>query len=129
MVESATYLVTTDIAKRSGLIDVRYRVADGRFVLDNKDLERVRFTASEYVSGLAGVEEIPFAQARQLIRENGFVMGMSDSQTLPDDMGEYETPSEEVPEIEGREEEIPNDESVEEEGMNDGKESEEVEDE
>ena len=50
--------MTKDIAIRSGLIESRYRIADGRFVLDNKDLSRVRFTPDEYISGLAGVEKV-----------------------------------------------------------------------
>ena len=69
------YLVTKDIAIRSGLIESRYRIADGRFVLDNKDLSRVRFTPDEYISGLAGVEKVSDEEAETLIAQNGYQMG------------------------------------------------------
>ena len=69
------YLVTKDIAIRSGLIESRYRIADGRFVLDNKDLSRVRFTPDEYISGLAGVEKVSGEEAETLIAQNGYQMG------------------------------------------------------
>ena len=69
------YLVTKDIAIRSGLIESRYRIADGRFVLDNKDLSRVRFTPDEYISGLAGVEKVSEEEAETLIAQNGYQMG------------------------------------------------------
>lgn len=73
--DSAVYLVTADIATRSGLIENRYRVADGRYVLDNKDLSRVRFTTDEYISGLEGVEKVDPERADTLIAENGYKMG------------------------------------------------------
>ena len=57
MLETATYLVTKEIAIRSGLVDSRYRIADGRFVLNNRDLSRVRFEPDEYINGLEGVEK------------------------------------------------------------------------
>ena len=69
------YLVTKDIAIRSGLIESRYRIADGRFVLDNKDLSRVRFTPDEYISGLAGVAKVSEDEAETLIAQNGYQMG------------------------------------------------------
>ena len=69
------YLVTRDIAIRSGLIESRYRITDGRFVLDNKDLSRVRFTPDEYISGLAGVEKVSGEEAETLIAQNGYQMG------------------------------------------------------
>ena len=73
--DSAVYLVTADIATRSGLIENRYRVADGRYVLDIKDLSRVRFTTDEYISGLEGVEKVDPERADTLIAENGYKMG------------------------------------------------------
>lgn len=75
MLETATYLVTKEIAIRSGLISSRYRVADGRFVLNNRDLSRVRFSPDEYVNGLEGVEKISSEQAKTLIRQNNFRLG------------------------------------------------------
>lgn len=74
--DTAFYLVTRDIAIRSGLVDVRYRTLDGRFILDNKDLSRVRFTTDEYVSGLAGVEKISESEAQTLIARGGYKKGL-----------------------------------------------------
>jgi hypothetical protein len=74
--DTAFYLVTRDIAIRSGLVDVRYRTHDGRFILDNKDLSRVRFTTDEYVSGLAGVEKITESEAQALIAQGGYKKGL-----------------------------------------------------
>ena len=72
---NAIYLVSRDIAIRSGLIQIRYRIADGRFVLNNKDLSYVRFTPDEYINGLAGVERTSEEIAARLIAENGYKMG------------------------------------------------------
>jgi hypothetical protein len=74
--DTAFYLVTRDIAIRSGLVDVRYRTLDGRFILDNKDLSRVRFTTDEYISGLKGVEKISEAEAQTLIAQGGYKKGL-----------------------------------------------------
>lgn len=70
--DTAYYLVTMAIAKRSGLVGKRYIAPDGRFILDNKDLSRVRFTTEEYISGLNGVERISEMQAQSLIAEGGY---------------------------------------------------------
>lgn len=75
MIDIAFYLVTKDIAQRAGLIRERYIAPDGRFILDNKDLARIRFTTDEYVSGLHGVERITQAQAKTLIAQGGYNMG------------------------------------------------------
>lgn len=72
---NAVYLVSRDIAIRSGLIQIRYRIADGRFVLNNKDLSYVRFTPDEYIDGLKGVERTSEEIAARLIAENGYKMG------------------------------------------------------
>ena len=77
--DTALYLVTKDIAIRSGMIESRYRIADGRFVLDSKDLSRVRFTSDEYVTGLHGVEKVTQDVARSLIAQNGFTIGLEPS--------------------------------------------------
>lgn len=73
--DTAVYLVTREIAIRSGVMEHRYRIADGRFVLDNKDLSRVRFTTDEYVSGLSGVEKVSQSEAERLIKRNGYQRG------------------------------------------------------
>ena len=74
MIDTAFYLVTRDILERAGLVGQRYRSADGRYVLDNKDLSRVRFTTDEYINGLAGVEKITAEQAKQIIADGGYSM-------------------------------------------------------
>lgn len=76
MLETATYLVTKEIAIRSGLVDSRYRIADGRFVLNNRDLSRVRFEPDEYINGLEGVEKVTPERAKTLIRQNNFAIGL-----------------------------------------------------
>ena len=78
MMDSATYLVTQEIAERSGLIDTRYRIADGRFVLNDRDLARVRFTTDEYISGLQGVEKVSTQEAETLIAQNNYTMGLNE---------------------------------------------------
>lgn len=112
------YLVTKDIAIRSGLIESRYRIADGRFVLDNKDLSRVRFTPDEYISGLAGVEKVSDEDAETLIAQNGYQMGddveqqqahqqahQQESETVTETQDVEETPTDET---EQEQEEITN---------------------
>lgn len=86
--DTALYLVTKDIATRSGLIDSRYRIADGRFVLDNKDLSRVRFTTDEYINGLQGVEKVDDATAKTLIAQNGYQMGLKEVQFVTEQQEE-----------------------------------------
>lgn len=75
MVDSAVYKVSRQIAERSGLLSGRYRTKDGDFILNNRDLSRVRFTTEEYINGLAGVEKITEEEAKILINENGEKMG------------------------------------------------------
>lgn len=76
----ALYLVSEEIATRSGVIESRYRVSDGRFVLDSKDLSRIRFTIEEYIHGLDGVEMVDAERAKTLISANGNVMGLPKAQ-------------------------------------------------
>ena len=76
MVDITFYLVTQAIAQRSGVIESRYRIKDGRFVLDNKDLSYIRFTPDEYIDGLKGVEKVSKDDAMLLIKENGYKMGV-----------------------------------------------------
>ena len=75
MMETARYLVSQEIAERSGMIDSRYRVADGRYVLNENDLSRVRFTVDEYVNGLSGVEKVDKDVAKTLIAQNNYQIG------------------------------------------------------
>lgn len=75
MIDIAYYLATADIAKRCNLIGKRYMSEDGRFIIDNKDLSRLRLTSVEYVEGIKGIEKITHSKARDLVAENGFNFG------------------------------------------------------
>lgn len=111
--EIAFYKVTEDIAIRSGLIAERYRTADNEhWILDNKDLSRVRFTADEYINGLSGVEKITENEAETLIALGGYKFGYEglddDRNVVVDEQDETEGKSEETisPEDTGNIEEV-----------------------
>lgn len=101
--EIAFYKVTEDIAIRSGLIAERYRTADNEhWILDNKDLSRVRFTADEYINGLSGVEKITENEAETLIALGGYKFGyegLDDDGNVVVDEQEDETPQEQEQEV------------------------------
>ena len=101
--EIAFYKVTEDIAIRSGLIAERYRTADNEhWILDNKDLSRVRFTADEYINGLSGVEKITENEAETLIALGGYKFGyegLDDAGNVVVDEQEGETPLEQEQEV------------------------------
>ena len=67
--EAANYLVTRDIALRSGFISTRHRTKDGYFILNDRDLSCVRFTVDEYVNGLSGVKKISKAAIGDITEE------------------------------------------------------------
>ena len=99
--EIAFYKVTEDIAIRSGIIAERYRTADNEhWILDNKDLSRVRFTADEYINGLSGVEKITENEAETLIALGGYKFGyegLDDGRNvIVDEQEETEVESEET---------------------------------
>ena len=97
MLDTAFYLVTRDIAVRSGVVNERYRTSDGRFVLDNKDLGRIRLTSEEFVTGLKGIESVDRATAYALIQQNGNKRGLTEAEyTAPVQESEpvVETPAE-----------------------------------
>lgn len=111
--EIAFYKVTEDIAIRSGLIAERYRTADNEhWILDNKDLSRVRFTADEYINGLSGIEKITENEAETLIALGGYKFGyegLDDGRNVVvDEQEETECESEETasPEDNGNVEEV-----------------------
>lgn len=101
--EIAFYKVTEDIAIRSGLIAERYRTADNEhWILDNKDLSRVRFTADEYINGLSGVEKITENEAETLIALGGYKFGyegLDDDGNVVVDEQEGETPLKQEQEV------------------------------
>lgn len=101
--EIAFYKVTEDIAIRSGLIAERYRTADNEhWILDNKDLSRVRFTADEYINGLSGVEKITENEAETLIALGGYKFGyegLDEGGNVVVDEQEGETPLKQEQEV------------------------------
>lgn len=81
MLESQEFLVTRDIALRTGSIQYKYRTKDGRFIVDSRTLSRINFTSEEILSGLKGVEKITKEEARTLIAKGGYKMGDSEEST------------------------------------------------
>ena len=65
------------IAERTGRINARYRTRDGRYIIDNNDLKRLRLTAEEYITGLKGVERIDDTEAKRMIALGGRAMGVA----------------------------------------------------
>jgi len=73
--ENTHYLASEDIARRSGMIESRYRTKDGRYVLNNRDLSRIRLSGDEFVTGLNGIEKITKEDADALIKDGGYTLG------------------------------------------------------
>ena len=66
--------VSADIARRTGVIDVRHRTADGEFIINESDLRMVRFEPEEYVKGIAG-QVLTEQEAAKLIEAGGNKIG------------------------------------------------------
>ena len=75
MIDVQNYVVTREIALRTGDIRFKYRTNDGRFIVDNRTLAKIRFTSDEIVNGLDGVEKITEEEAKTLIARGGYKMG------------------------------------------------------
>ena len=75
MVDSQDFLVTREVALRTGEIQYKYRTADGRFIVDARTLSRIRFTSDEIINGLHGIEKITHEEAETLIAKNNYQMG------------------------------------------------------
>lgn len=71
MVENKFYLVSEEVARRSAVIEARYRIADRRFVYDSKDILGLNLTDADKEK----VEEVSKQQAMILVRENGNQIG------------------------------------------------------
>lgn len=115
----AYYKVIEEIGIRSGLIEQRYRTVDMHWILDNKDLGRVRLTPEEYISGLEGIEKITQQQAEQLIAENGYKMGYEGLDDGDDD-DEQEPQEQEQEVVDEQEENNENNENTDETQENGG---------
>ena len=79
--DASNYLVTREIALRTGEIQNHYRTTDGRFILDKRALSIIRFTSDEYINGLSGVEKISKDEALTLIAKGGYHLGDSEDET------------------------------------------------
>lgn len=75
MVDSQNFLVTREVALRTGDIRYKYRTEDGRFIIDARILSRINFTSEEIVNGLSGIKKITKEEAETLIARNGYTMG------------------------------------------------------
>lgn len=84
------FVVSADIAERSGLINSRYRTADNRFILNEDDMRHVRLEPQEYLTGIPA-ETVDEATSRSLISEGGYSIGPlpeqrdSSAESNPDD--------------------------------------------
>lgn len=96
MIDVQNYVVTRDVALRTGDIKYKYRTEDGRFVVDNRTLSKIKFTSDEIINGLKGVEKITNEEAKELIAKGGYKMGDSDEVTMPKqkEQVEEQTPKE-----------------------------------
>lgn len=75
MVDAQDFLVTREVAMRTGDIRYKYRTKDGRFIIDARTLSRIQFTSEEMLNGLSGIEKITEEEAQTLIAENDYKMG------------------------------------------------------
>lgn len=75
MMDTAVYFVSPNIAIRAGKIDDRYVIKDGRYVLNEKDLNRITFSTNEIIGGLKGVKKVTPKEAEEAIKENGYTFG------------------------------------------------------
>lgn len=76
MIDTALFLVDAVIAQRAGRMVGRYKTEEGKYILNEKDLEHVRFTTEEYLTGLKGVKKITQAEADELIKRGGYELNL-----------------------------------------------------
>lgn len=92
MVDTQKFIVTKDVALRTGVnLGYKYRTKDGRFILDARTLSNIRFTSDEIMNGLSGIEKITDEEAKTLIAQNNYNMGMGNES----EESEVEEPKEE----------------------------------
>ena len=111
-VDKGLFLVSREIAIRSGMVASRYRTTDGKFILNERDMSRVRPTSDEIIHGF-DIKEITKAQALELSRKNGYKMGLDEEsegvvaeQPLNDEYIGEEEPVAEVNEEEQENEQV-----------------------
>lgn len=109
------FSVSADVAVRAGLANERYRTADGRFIMTDKDLQRVRLTPDEIVHGLDAIM-LTKQEAEHLIAENGLKMGFEE--TVEEEPVVEQTPDAEDADAENEESEETNEADSEDDGEN-----------
>lgn len=95
MIDVQDYLVTRDIALRTGSIQYKYRTADGQFIVDNRTLSKIKLTSDEFINGLQGIKKISKEEAKTLIAQNDFQMGDTENAETNEKVREESTVIEE----------------------------------
>lgn len=102
MRKEKSFLASAEIAGRIGVIESRYRVPDGRYILSERDLRTYRFsmTPEEFVNGL-DVEILTDKQLNRLIRKStlGLANAQMDEHLVGKNNSSYEQVEELDPEI------------------------------
>lgn len=98
MRKEKSFLASAEIAGRIGVIESRYRVPDGRYILSERDLRTYRFsmTPEEFVNGL-DVEILTDKQLNRLIRKS--TLGLANAQMDEHLVGKNNSSFEQVEEL------------------------------
>lgn len=91
------YIVPKDVALRTGDISNCYKTDDGRYVMDSRQLQRIRLTGDEYLTGLQGVELIDRNEALTLIAKGGYTTDSTEEETASATEGEGGQADEQAP--------------------------------
>lgn len=77
MREEAYFLAPENVAARTGIKESLYKTKDGKYILSENDLRKVRFsmTPDEFVNGL-DIEIISIAKAKELIGDGAALGGV-----------------------------------------------------
>ena len=112
MVDNKKFVVSKEIALRTGMFEYKYRTADGRYVIDERTLNRVRLTPDELMHGIQGIEEVTDQEAQTLIAEGGFLTGDKEAENAQKEATESQE-QEDVVESTNEEENVPQEEETE----------------
>ena len=76
MVKENYFTASAELTRRAGIIESRYRTKDGRYVITDKDLQKLSLvmTPQEFIGGI-DVVEISEKEAKRLISEGGYHVG------------------------------------------------------
>lgn len=90
------FLVPAEIAERGGRTGERYHTEDGRYILNEQDMNGLRLEPEEFISGLSGVEVITESEAMSLIDKPTTVIDSVDEEELTE-AGEEQEAADEQP--------------------------------